>query len=152
MTENYKLMFKKGLEFQDFVTDILIKEIGISLSSYSSVKYQNLKGENKQGIEIKFDDKYKDTGNIYIEIAEKSNPINKNYVNSGIFRNDNTWLYLIGNYDEIYIFSKKHLILMYNSKKYREVITVTSKGFLVNKKDADNYCVKKLTNINNITI
>ena len=133
MTDNYKLMLEKGLQFQDFITDILIKELGISLSTYSSQKYQNLKGENKQGFEIKFDDKYKDTGNVYIEVAEKSNPLNENFISSGIYRNDNTWLYLIGDYKEIFIFSKKHLKLMYESKKYKEVIISTSKGMLIKK-------------------
>mgnify|MGYP000515657790 CR=1 FL=1 len=145
MTENYKNMLQKGLEFQDFVTDILIKEIGISLSSYSSIKYQYSKGENKQGFEIKFDDKYKNTGNIYIEISEKSNENNINYISSGIYRNDNTWLYIIGNYEEIFIFSKKHLILMHESKRHKEVITNTSNGFLIKKEDAEKYCTKKIT-------
>jgi hypothetical protein len=145
MTDNYKLMLEKGLQFQDFITDILIKELGISLSTYSSQKYQNLKGENKQGFEIKFDDKYKDTGNVYIEVAEKSNPLNENFISSGIYRNDNTWLYLIGDYKEIFIFSKKHLKLMYESKKYKEVIISTSKGMLIKKEDAEKYCIKKIT-------
>ena len=145
MTDNYKLMLEKGLQFQDFITDILIKELGISLSTYSSQKYQNLKGENKQGFEIKFDDKYKDTGNVYIEVAEKSNPLNENFISSGIYRNDNTWLYLIGDYKEIFIFSKKHLKLMYESKKYKEIIISTSKGMLIKKEDAEKYCIKKIT-------
>ena len=145
MTDNYKLMLEKGLQFQDFITDILIKELGISLSTYSSQKYQNLKGENKQGFEIKFDDKYKDTGNVYIEVAEKSNLLNENFISSGIYRNDNTWLYLIGDYKEIFIFSKKHLKLMYESKKYKEVIISTSKGMLIKKEDAEKYCIKKIT-------
>ena len=145
MTDNYKLMLEKGLQFQDFITDILIKELGILLSTYSSQKYQNLKGENKQGFEIKFDDKYKDTGNVYIEVAEKSNPLNENFISSGIYRNDNTWLYLIGDYKEIFIFSKKHLKLMYESKKYKEVIISTSKGMLIKKEDTEKYCIKKIT-------
>lgn len=145
MTDNYKLMLEKGLQFQDFITDILMKELGISLSTYSSQKYQNLKGENKQGFEIKFDDKYKDTGNVYIEVAEKSNPLNENFISSGIYRDDNTWLYLIGDYKEIFIFSKKHLKLMYESKKYKEVIISTSKGMLIKKEDAEKYCIKKIT-------
>jgi hypothetical protein len=149
MTEYYKKMLEKGLEFQDFVTDILLKEIGICLSSYSSIKYQNIKGENKQGFEIKFDDKYKETGNLYIEIAEKSNANNFNFVSSGIFRNDNTWLYLIGDYTEIFIFSKQHLKLMYNSHKLKEVATATSKGFLIDKLTADKFCIKKLILENN---
>jgi len=141
MTEYYKECLEKGLEFQDFVTDILLNEISISLSTYSSKKYQ-LKGENKQGVEIKFDDKYNDTGNIYIEISEKSNPSNYNYVSSGIYRNDNTWLYIIGNYSILFIFGKSILKGMHKSKKYREVEISTSKGFLIPKIDAEKYAIK----------
>lgn len=144
MSENYKNMLFKGLEFQDYVTDILIKELGIALSSYNSVKYQNTKGENKQGFEIKFDDRYKETGNIYIETAEKSNENNANYVDSGIYRNDNTWIYIIGNYEELYIFSKKHLILMHKTNDHKEITTKTSKGFLIKKEFAEKYCTKKI--------
>lgn len=144
MTENYKEMLQKGLEYQDFITDILINELGIALSSYGSAKYQYTKGENKQGFEIKFDDKYKTTNNLYIEIAEKSNKLNENFISSGIFRNDNTWLWIIGNYYEIYIFSKKHLKLMFKSDKFRIVITETSKGFLIDKETAEKYCIKKI--------
>jgi len=141
ITEYYKNCLEKGLEYQDFVTDILLNEIGVSLSNYSSKKFQ-LKGENKQGIEIKFDDLYKATNNIYIEIAEKSNANNENFVNSGIFRNDNTWLYVIGDYDYIFIFGKSFLINMYYSKRFKEIETMTSKGFLIPSDEAKKYCLK----------
>lgn len=145
MTENYKNCLQKGLEFQDFITNALIEKLGISLNSYSSKKYQYDIGENKQGFEIKFDDKYITTGNIYIEVKEKSNELNRNYIPSGIYRNDNTWLYLIGNYSEVYIFSKKHLRLMYETQKYKEVTTPTSIGFLLSKEICLKYCIHKLT-------
>ncbi len=144
MTENYAKCLEKGLQFQDFITDVLIKELGISLSTYNSKKFQYLKGENKQGFEIKFDDKFKITKNIYIEIAEKSNPKNYEYVKSGIYRNDNTWLYLIGDYECIYIFSKKHLILMHNMNKYKLVQTKTSKGFLIPEQECNKYSINKI--------
>lgn len=142
--KHYDGCLQKGLEFQDFIATILVKEMGISLSSFSSKKYQFKIGENMQGIEIKFDDKFKNTGNIYIEVKEKSNPANLNYVNSGIYRVDNTWLYIIGNYECVYIFGKQHLKLMHTSRKYREVTTPTSVGFLLPSDDADKYCLKKL--------
>jgi hypothetical protein len=144
MTENYSKCLEKGLQFQDFITDVLIKELGISLSTYNSKKFQYNKGENKQGFEIKFDDKFKITKNIYIEIAEKSNPNNYEYVKSGIYRNDNTWLYLIGNYECIYIFSKKHLQLMHNMNKYKLVQTTTSQGFLVPEQQCNKYSINKI--------
>lgn len=143
MTENYKEMLQKGLEYQDFITDLLLSEIGISLSTYSSKKYQYDIGENKQGIEIKFDDRYKETGNLYIEVEEKSNANNWYYVNSGIYRNDNTWLYLIGDYNEVFIFSKKQLIILHEKNIYKLVKTPTSIGFLIPKNDAEKYSIKK---------
>lgn len=142
--EYYKECLNRGEEFQDFIAIVLLKEIGIPLSSLSSKKFQYSVGENLQGIEIKFDDKFKNTGNVYIEVKEKSHPDNKNYVNSGIYRSDNTWLYIIGDYSCVYIFGKEHLKLMDISKKYREVTTPTSIGFLIPSSQADKYCLKKL--------
>lgn len=145
-TEYYKECFEKGLEFQDYVCKVLIKKLGIPLSSLSSEKYQYSVGENMQGFEIKFDDKFKTTNNIYIETKEKSHPDNVNYVNSGIYRDDNTWIYIIGNYETLYVFSKKHLVLMHQSKKFKEVKTKTSIGFLIGKKDAIKYSIKIIEN------
>ena len=103
----YKKMLKKGLEYQDFVIEFLYHQ-GLPLITYSSEKYQIEKGENKLGVEIKFDDKFKETGNLFIEVEERRNE-NKKYVNSGIFRDDNTWLYVIGNYEWAFIFFKNQL-------------------------------------------
>lgn len=142
MTEYYAKMLEAGLEFQDFVMTKLIEHLGINLTQYSSKKYQFTVGENKQGIEIKFDDKYETTGNLYIEIAEKSNKNNLNFVDSGIYREDNTWLYIIGNYCVLYIFSKKYLVYLHKKKIFREVEIPTSKGFLIDKKNAEKYTLK----------
>ena len=86
-----------------------------------------------------------ETGNIYIEVKEKAHPDNANYVDSGIFRNDNTWLYLIGNYTTVYIFGKSLLKLMYKSGKYKEVQISTSIGFLLPVEVADKYCLRKIS-------
>lgn len=151
MTEYYKEKLEQGLQFQDFVTDILFNELFIPISTYQSKKYQ-LKGENKQGIEIKFDGRYKETGNLYIEISEKSDPRNMNYVNSGIHRKDNTWLYIIGDYSILYIFGKTILRAMYLSGNYKKVSIPTSMGFLIPKKDAEKYSLKIIKIENAATI
>ena len=49
------------------------------------------------------------TGNIYIETAEKAIPREGPYVQSGIYRDDESWLYGIGDYSKFYIFGKKCL-------------------------------------------
>jgi len=143
----------EGEEYQDFVVNKLY-EIGLVIVTYISRKYQFTEGENKAGLEIKFDERLEETGNLYIEIAEKSNPDNENYVSSGIYRKDNSWLWAIGNYQFIYIFSKKYLKLLYVSKRYQEVEnkTKTSRGFLLptikskfsHKGDAEKYSIKEI--------
>ena len=127
MNQNYKNCLEAGLAFQDYVTEKLYN-LGIPLVTYSSRNYQ-LGGENKAGIEIKFDRKFRETGNFYIETAEKADPKNKNYVPSGIYRNDNTWLYIIGDYQNIYVFSKEQLKKV--KDKFKQVETPTSRGFLL---------------------
>lgn len=108
MTENYQEKLKQGLEYQDFVFEKLRHMDGmpIFLGAYASSKYQFNKGESSSGLEIKFDNKLAKYGNLFFEVDEKSDPTNPYFVPSGIMRDDNSWLYLIGNYDEAFIFSK----------------------------------------------
>ena len=141
MTPYYKEKLEQGLEYQDFVSEVLYK-IGLPLFSYNSKKYQIEYGENKLGIEIKFDNKFSETGNVYIEIAEKSNPDNPCFVISGIYRNDNTWLYVIGDRKKVFVFPKVILKLLHKSGRYRAVENATSKGFLLPTGDADKYAAK----------
>ncbi len=142
-SEYYKNQLSDGLEFQDYVAEILYS-FGLPLFNYASKKYQFEHGENKLGVEIKFDKKFKETGNLYIEIAEKSKPEIKNYTQSGIYRNDNTWLYVQGNREIFFIFSKKLLKQLFEADKYKEleIGMKTSKGFLMPRVDAEKYSAK----------
>lgn len=144
MTEYYKEKLEQGLHFQDYVVELLY-ENGLPIISYSSKQYQNMIGENKAGLEIKNDENFRKTGNLYIETAEKSNANNKNFVPSGIYRNDNTWLYLIGDRNKIFVLSKKQLRILHQSGKYREVEISTSQGFLLPVVDAEkHYSIREL--------
>ena len=142
MTEYYANKLEQGLEYQDFIMDLLLREKGVAIGGYASRRYQKNKGETAQGVEIKHDDNYEKTGNLYIEISEKSNPANAQYVASGIYREDNTWLWVIGNYQDVFVFSKKFLVKMHEGKKYDRVVeTPTSRGMLVPSKIAHAYCI-----------
>ena len=138
---------QKGKEYEDFVCEYLAKQIGLVITVFSSKKYQYNKGETLQGVEIKYDMRYGETGNLYIEVGEKAKPRNGCYFPSGILREDNTWLYIIGNYKEIFVFGKKHLKAVYESKRYYRLIenngTETSTGFLLTKEQANRYCMAK---------
>lgn len=143
-----------GHEFQDFITERLAKEFGIAITIFQSKKYQFQKGESLQGVEIKYDARstgdcsykqYAATGNVAIEIAEKSQPGIKDFTPSGIYRRDNSWIYVVGNFDCAWIFMKKHLVLMHKSGKYKTLTTKpTLKSMLLPIHDADAYCGKKL--------
>ena len=132
LDECYTIKLEQGLTYQDFVVDQLYN-IGIVVVPYMSTEYQKRKGESRNGIEIKFDDLIKTKGNVYIETQEKSKPINKDYFPSGIYRNDNTWLYVIGDYEQILIFGKRTLQILFEGNKYPEIENgrKTSKGFLL---------------------
>ena len=155
MTPYYEEMLHKGQEYQDFVM-LKLHVAGIVLQCIQSKKYQ-LKRENLLGLEIKFDDRMKDTGNLYIEVAEKSDPANREFIASGIYREDENWLYGIGDYSQMFIFSKKRLqkvyehILNAKSKGVKPAIAGvirdgikagTSKGFTMTIKDALTICEK----------
>lgn len=134
MTENYKQQLADGQAFERYIKEQLLLRREIHLEIIEDKKEQYTIGETRQGYEIKLDKRYKDTGNLYIEIKEKSNPANPYFVPSGIFRQDNTHTWIIGDYTQVYLFNKQKLIELYESKDYlRYVSTSTSHGFLLNQ-------------------
>ena len=104
----YVKKLEEGLEFQDVATTALYQR-GIVVVAYSSRRWQDERGENMLGAEIKRDGKFRQTGNLYIETAEKSHPDNPVYVPSGIMRSDNSWLYVIGDEKTLYVLSLIHI-------------------------------------------
>jgi hypothetical protein len=148
--DHYMKKLEEGEHFQEYVKTILEDTLNIQLSYYES-KEDQLIGENEQGFEVKYDIKSKNSPNIYIEYQEKANIKNNHYVDSGIMRKDNTWIYCIGNEVELFLFSKKRLQELRDSKKYtfKHVQTETSKGFLIPKtvarKEADKYIKVDIT-------
>jgi hypothetical protein len=137
----YKNKLEEGLVFQDVVTRILYQR-GIVIVGYASRRFQNSHGENMLGAEIKRDGKFRKTKNLYLEIAEKSHPNNAFWVNSGIKRNDNGWLYVIGDEKTIWIFVTK--LLRDKRTEWERVNTPTSVGYLMPLAAADEYCIRRI--------
>jgi hypothetical protein len=136
--------YQSGLEFQDLVVDLLREELGIVITNYQSRRFQFGVGENKQGIEIKLDRDILRTNNVSIEIAEKARAANPDYAPSGIYRNDNSWLYIQGNWDIVFIFAKSILRLLHRSGRYRTNILPTLKSFLLPVDEARKYAARVL--------
>lgn len=129
---------KAGILYQDFIVDLAWKQ-GLIISLYSSEEYQKGIGESRTGAEIKYDERYQETGNIYIETAEKAYPRDGDYVPSGIYANNNTWLYIIGNYNIVFVFMKSTLILLDKGNRYERKEIATSKGFIIPDNEAKKY-------------
>lgn len=137
----YQEKLEEGLRFQDVVTKELYLR-GIVVVGYSSRYFQNNEGENMLGAEIKRDGRFRETGNLYIETSEKSHPDNFAFVPSGIYRPDNSWLFVIGDEQTVYIFSTKYLTML--EQRYHKVEKPTSKGFLMPIDEAEKYCIRKI--------
>ena len=137
----YEKKLEEGLVFQDVVTAALYRR-GIVVVGYASRRFQVERGENMLGAEIKRDGHFRQTGNLYLETAEKAHPNNPAYAPSGIMRGDNSWLYVIGDEKTIYVFATKYLRML--AGRYREVTTATSIGRLMPVAEADKYCIRRI--------
>lgn len=133
-SEQFFSSLEKGLEYQDFVARELMKH-GIVLNNFFS-KRGGTEKENSLGMEIKRDGKFRQTGNLYIEVAERRD--NAPWKASGVMRDDNNWLYLIGDEQTAYIFMRKSLQALWHklsSGKYvlgvEMKTTTTSRGFIL---------------------
>lgn len=80
-----------GQTFQDYVQEQLYNR-GIIAQFWCSKKYQIERGEGITGIEVKCDDKYKQTGNLFIEFRRWKN---NEWIPTDLYRKE-TWLYVIG--------------------------------------------------------
>jgi hypothetical protein len=133
----YEDQFKDGKKFEQFVINEL-KNIGINLTLTKTKEEQINIGETYEGYEIKYDKKYCETKNIWIEVEERTDP-DKDWVKSGILRNDNTIKYVIGDYDRIFIFLKETLKSLYGDYEIQTNNMNTSKGFLLSNLESIRY-------------
>jgi len=138
VTQQYKNSYDEGTKYQDFIA------VKFNLCCYSNRQNQYDKGENTLGMEIKYDHRFEETHNLYLEIKEKTNKNNFEFVPSGIYSNTH-WLYLIGNYKIAFVFSTKIMRTYFERRPelFKKVETLTSIGYLLNLEQANIYCINK---------
>jgi hypothetical protein len=94
--------YEKGCRYQDFICDELADASPpIIIQNYCSEMWQVTKGENRQGIEIKNDDRHRETGRMSFEIGERKN-LDRPWVKSGIY--SPSLYYLQGDYRHALLF------------------------------------------------
>lgn len=111
-----------GEKYQEFVRKLL-NPWGVTLWHLNDKGLQYSLGENPQGFEIKFDQRcfsrnpdMNCTNRLSIEVQEKTRVANSTWVNSGILREDNSWMYVQGNYEIVFVFAKNWLRRIYHLK------------------------------------
>ena len=149
----YDDQLKNGNQFEEHVVKELQKK-GITLTLTRTKLEQIEIGETYEGYEIKYDKKYSETHNLWIETEERTD-ITKEWVQSGINRNDNTIFYVIGDYSRIFVFNKATLKILSEKYEIQENNMKTSKGFLLSGSEAFRYAEEiidsnELKNIHNI--
>ncbi len=117
-SETYRGRLTEGQKFERFVRERLNPH-GITIW-LDWDKQAQLLGENAQGVEIKLDARCLETQRLSIETHEKTNPRNALWVPSGILKQDNSWAYVQGCYQMIWVFSKKWLLRYYAEKSPEE--------------------------------
>lgn len=135
--------YEDGSRYEQFVAQKVKYLFGKTLLFFEGKEAQ-LQGENAEGLEIKFDGLLKKTGNVYIEVMEKSLASRANYYPSGAFRDDNTKTIWIGDYAEAFLFDKRVLRQAAETGKYEKKQIPTSQGFLLSRDQAEKLCKQHL--------
>lgn len=152
---NTEIKQKKGLAFETYIYNKLRDEWGLSLTHCTTKEEQYTIGENYQGWEIKNDQSFEKTNNLYISIERRY--ATKTYA-SGLYKDQliPQRFYVIGNKKECFIFSTK-ILKQYYEKYQPQLIKGfttdkkgTEYGFLLSKAYADRICVGKFVNQYNL--
>ena len=133
--------FALGLLYQDFIADLLLCRLGFPVVQYASQTYQQTFGESRSGVEIKFQGRLAETGNLWIEVGEKAHPRPGDYAPSGITARpyDNAWLWVTGDFEHVYGLAVSTLRLLKPRYTLIKNKTETSIGFLLSSADAQKY-------------
>ena len=143
----HEYQLEEGLEFQDLVNEYMIKTHNLPIIYYTSYKRQ-WNGESFNGIEIKYDKRSVTSNNLFI-LSKVKNKLGK-WQPSGIYKNDNTTWFIIGNLKEAWMISKHMLLQLVPYLTEVETNTGESMGYLLPKEKANKIrCIKLTFNNNN---
>ena len=134
--DDYESNLRDAKEFENFVSDTLMHECAILACVYRGKHHQVLYGESRTGIEIKYDKKFRQSGNLFIETAESCHQ-SKALKKAGIYHPSDPWLFVIGDYSSFWVFATTTLRLCHERGSHRKVSTPTSEGMLLPIEAAD---------------
>ena len=133
---SFESLLKIGNAYEAYILR-RIRDEGRRAASYETQAGQLAHGDitfsSGQNMEIKFDRRYHQTGNLYVEVAEKHRADQLQWVDSGIrCQSDAEW-FGMGDYRDFLLFRRSDLQAEQDSGLYRiiEIGSATSRGFLL---------------------
>ena len=140
---DFKRDLRAGQEYEDFV-QLQLWRHGIVVLLNRSAKFQWEYGESLGGLEIKLDRRFRETGNLYIETAERRTTNGDSaWRPSGICDEPRPRLYAIGDYNTIYLLAVN--LLHGVSGRYEEHEGDTMRGFKLPVKIAERWAVEVIS-------
>lgn len=126
----YGEQLEKAEAWEQYIVERLQAE-GRVVERHKTRAAQYAHGDTTIGLELKFDLELTRTGNLYIEVAEKSRPEQAEWIDSGIYaRADFKW-YGVGDYRDFYIFRRSALKRLAPQMPTFTIARGTSRGFLL---------------------
>lgn len=119
---NFEELRAEGEEYEDFIIEEMSKRHWI-LQIRRSKRYQYRKGETLQNVEIKYNKRMKDTGNLFIETTP-----------GGIYGKN--IIFVTGDYSKAFVLSTNELRRVHKTGKYK-VVNFPNQGMLLPVKDAE---------------
>ena len=131
-----------GKTFEEEASRFLTSQ-GFPIGLHFSAAGQWEWGESAAHCEIKFDRRWKETGNLFIETRERRNADGTSaWRPAGIYDAAAPWFYLIGDRNKLWLLSVALLIRMDFSAKYPRASLPTAEGFLLPVGVADQWAIR----------
>lgn len=137
---SYLSNLEQAKNFEDFVFDTMLHERRLVVGGYKSRHYQVLHGESATGVEVKLDLEFRNTGNLFIETAERPS-VSAVWKPAGIYHATDPWLLVIGDFSTFWVLATQTLRNIHETAAFRDVANKsdTGKGFLLPVCKADRH-------------
>jgi hypothetical protein len=134
--KKYMPNLEAGREQEDRVATYWQVHLGIPLTIWGSQKQQQHCGESLQGVEVKLDRRFPETGHLAIEIAERPD-VTYEFSAAGPYHEIKPEILIIGNQDKVWEFIVCNLCDVIETSEYRVTQTNTAELVLIPIADAD---------------
>ena len=134
--DNYLKQLEESQEFVSYWIELINRKTSMELTPiYSSTLQRKMLCDTREGFEFKYDRKSSTSKNFWIEIAEKNDPTQEDFVDAGICRKDNAWMYCMGDFEKLWFLPKRKLLEEYKKGEHKILSNKagTSRGFLLDK-------------------